>query len=690
MMNNIKFSKPQAFFLTIMLAYFTPSVIHNVRFQLIKNPLTIQLHLFEPPKMAFQEALQNSQEIDFQKEWESIGQKPTINLNEFHLQRKKWNPEIDFKSQRYQVQAIHFNGEDLRQEIQKNEWVNELPQHLKTRLERADEKNDILQQDWSIPSFQDLAQKTISENNGQKSFVFGFQYNPSADKVSVYRQNADGSRTTRKDIMTAASDLNRDETTHAKITGQIQLYDGLALGDRYLKVKRVLAGVELESADPNLQNGTFQLNTEEKKGSLVAELIEKTGEVVASGKIKIEDTSDNVRIAIRDNHIFSGTFYDFNKSPEKLMSEKFNSMRGQSSEYLISTLQSESKTDASGSFKIDRIAENSVTLLRARSARFSEVISMLISGEDQNIPLYSESLIAAAKSLSEEKQYFQNSDSSNSVVWGQVLYDGKPLSDVQVKLLHSDERTAIYLNGWLPDLQAKSTLANGYFYFVNVPKGMQTFIVEKNGIYIGHGNIEVDDNTTSTVLIEISSKQHPTAIRLFDFFTGETVQGNIQLQSFNTEMQINGEGAIYLQDVHRYSFGYFSDQNQNYQAVQFSYFDRDEAIEVPLIKTSVLFEYATRARINYQPDRGVIIGSVIDQDYDLYLPHEENFNTQNIIYFDSKGNITESGVGGGGFIIYNVPPKTQGITVVSKHAGVVSSKIIPVEPNTTSVLKFHF
>jgi hypothetical protein len=315
---------------------------------------------------------------------------------------------------------------------------------------------------------------------------------------------------------------------------------------------------------------------------------------------------------------------------------------------------------------------------------------ILNSGEDQNIPMFPQSLVNALRGLGHNEMKFQTIELNGSVVWGQVLYDGKPLAGVTVRLLNNSENNPIYLNGWLPDHNLTETTKSGHFYFTEIPQGMQTVIVERSGQYIGHLNIEVDRDTTTVAPIYLSSKQKAVNLRVFDIFSGSEIQAEVKIQSKPESVIVDGGAQIQLPHLGRLSYGYVENVNEEYVQAQFSYFDDDDYIHVPLIKKQQLSNFAMLSKISEIPDTGIIVGVVPNDDFEVYLSHEESFDRSNIIYFDVTGSVSEKGKMGGGFIIFNVPVKTQSVTVISNQTGALVSKLIPVESNTTSILKLHF
>lgn len=698
MMKVNKYLKSQAFLIIIGLTFFTPSVVKNLKFRFIKNALSIHVHNYEPPKLAFQEAIQKTKYEDVADVWKEIDSKPSINLNEIQSQRKKWNPAQEVSTAKVQVSEMKFTHDEIQKTQTDNSWINQLPQQLQKRVQLAEAKSEILEQDWSQPSWKDFAANIIQENSPTSKSVQTITRNGTPNiqpgrpgQATVYGQTPDGKKITRDQVMTAGVSLAENESPAVfKITGQVRLLDGLALGDRQITIRHFEEGIPKETAVIDLHKGTFEINVENKSGSLLAELTEASGEIIASGKELLNTTTENIDLNIKDQNIFAGTFYNFNKSPEILMSDKINSMRGQKAEFLLTALQTEDQTDIAGSFKVKKISENSATILRAKAAGFSETMMTMTSGTDKNIPIFPETLIQALRSIVNEDKKFQSSEMNGSVVWGQIIFDGKPMQGMSARIMNHDEIPAVYMNGWIPDIKAHETNQNGYFFFTEVPKGMQTIIIERNGIYVTHANVEVDDLTTSVTVVEASLKNKSVSMKVFDIFTGEPIQAEIQMQSLPELQTVLGQKDLTLPKLNRMSFGYVQNQDEEYFPTQFQYFDSDEYIHIPMMKKQTLANLAVAAKISNHPDTGIIIGTVPEDDFEVYLSHEESYEKSNILYFDANGNRVDHGTIGGGFILFNVPPKTQSVVVISAKTNMVHTKLIPVEPNTTSSLGFHF
>jgi hypothetical protein len=675
--------------LVVLLTSIFPSQVKEIIFKIISRPMTIQAAQGDPPQIAFNEIIRKEKDHPQKKdEWDTLYLLPADDLNQSHLNRKNWNPVTQIPSAKINLEPMTFTQNEMQTLIESREWADQLPDYLKSRLNEAQIRSSVLDQDWTLPSWKDQAREAIKE--AQKNIA----QNDKPSSVQVYKKNNDGSRTSRDDFhRTAGVAINDEKPIRHKLFGNILLLPGVALGDRHLEIRHFQDGIPHESpVHVDLKSGQFSIEVNNLDGSITAEIFDQKGGIVASGsqRLATHTPAQPMTIHLADNSKFAGTFYNFDGNQPKLMSKKINSSRGEKAQVLHATLGLEDKTDESGSFRVGKVSSSSWGLIRAKSPSFSEALVLLPAGQDQNIPLIKESLLSALKNLINEESNFSSQENNNSVVWGQVIFDGKPLSGAAVRLLNDSESRPAYLQGWIPSTRMTATSANGYFCFSNLRRGMHTILAERNGHYLGHINVEVDDETVSIANIEIAIKSQKKQIKSFDVFTGEPVAATLQLQSLTDVIESKGMVAIDLPDIRRNSFGFANSYDSKYIPAQFLYSDDDEYIHVPMIPSEFLEQLAFRNKINKQPNTGVIIGIVPEDDFDVYLSHEHQYPRDQIVYFDALGNFSEKGVAGGGFVLFNVPFGTQSVVVLSKKTEMLSSQVLSVDPDVTSVLKFRF
>jgi hypothetical protein len=93
-------------------------------------------------------------------------------------------------------------------------------------------------------------------------------------------------------------------------------------------------------------------------------------------------------------------------------------------------------------------------------------------------------------------------------------------------------------------------------------------------------------------------------------------------------------------------------------------------------------------KINADPNRGTVIGFVPYINFDVYLPNDTEYAADQIVYFDANGFITEHGVAGGGFVLFNVKPGVQSVVVGDKNSEMLQTRVLPVDAQVMTTLNF--
>ncbi len=654
---------------------FFPKTLTPVFFRTTSKPMTIRVTREAPPKEAFDQ-LFSVPEID--NEWKEIKDSPSTNLNLSSQRDNSWNPLVALNERKVSLPKMVFTREMVSANAEPADnlhWIAELPTSERLRLQAADDRSQVMSQDWQLPSWRESVAKKLDE--ARKAAGPRLNSHPN---VFIPGKPLGGGDVAMRDL----------PPSHYNITGQVRLPLGLALGDRPLEIRRIVDGVRVDVGEIDAPKGTFSIPVAAMEGTLSIELSDKTGTVIASASHRLgpEDERGNLLMHVTAKSQFAGTFVSFNKEPNHLLGEKLLSIRGEPTEILYATLGVHDNSDALGSFAFPKISESSFGLIRARSKGFADTLLTLSAGEAKGISLLPTKFISALKQIIQGEQH---QDLENSgMIFGQVLFDGKPMSGVSVTLDESAEQVPVYLSGFIPLQGVEATTENGYFAFTGLSKGMHTAVATRNGEYLGHLNLEVDDEAVSIGNLEASTKNQTTQIKVYDAFEGTPLSANVHIQSVKDSMQVLGVAEVYLPQIQRLSFGYVQPDQVDYLPYQMAYSDKDDFIHVPLVKADWLQNIFTERRITNVPDSGIVIGFVPEDDFEAYLSHEESYDSSNIVYFDMLGRIVPAGVTGGGFVMFNVPSGTQSIVVMSKKTEMLSTQVIPVGADSTTILKLRF
>jgi hypothetical protein len=677
-------------------------------------PMTIHFSRVEPPKEAFDDIFVTPQE-----ESKSSEKIPATNLNQSANENRQWNPLVDLNKHRVILATLEFSqqmvlaqAESEQQEAAwKTAFLAQLSPAQRTRLEAADEKDEVLSKDWSVPTWKEYAAQRIAQAEGQTS-VGAMPSAPQKVFISQpnqvpYAKSATAAVAQPINTTTAMAKTRLSMATGATVSavqvmskpemvalnGSVRLSPGLALGDRTLEIRRFVDGIPLESGTVNPKAGTFSIAAEALQGSLSIELFDKSGAIVASGvhRLKEDDRNSSPEIFVAAKNQFAGNFVNFDNSPSRLIADKVTSTKGQPAEVLYASLGVHDQTDALGSFALPKVSESSFGLVRAKAKGFAESLFLIGAGEGKNFPLIPSSLIAALQNLTkqstpEDSEEFQNA----GLVWGQVLFDGKPMSGINVSIEEDPEVKPVYMNGFIPLDTIPTTTANGYFVFPALTMGMHSLIATRNGEYVGHINVQVDEDAVSIGVIEGTTKIQPVEVKVYDAFDGSAQSANVQVQSLQEGVQVMGQADISLPAIQRMSLGYVQPDRSDYAPAQIVYSDSDEYIHIPLVRVSWLDAIANQRQIIFAPNTGTVIGFVPEDDFEPYLSHENQYDANNIVYFNLQGQVVERGEAGGGFVMFNVPVSTQSIVVLSKKTEMLSTQVVPVDANSSTLIKFRF
>ena len=456
------------------------------------------------------------------------------------------------------------------------------------------------------------------------------------------------------------------------IVGRIRLSEGVMAGDRTLRIKHIVDGrvQEVGSIDP--RKGTFSIHVANSSGLLRAELLDAQGAPVASGEFRpsgpgqqVLDVNPEIILSPRNQIHFKTTPYlGFHPSVKGA-----SGTAGLPSETVIASIDGNVKSDEMGDVIMPRMSPDSWTPVRTRAPGYHESLAIVSPLKQQELPLFSERLIKAFAGPHQSLAEYAG------MLWVNVTYHGQTLENVELSIEGSEN---------------KAVFGNGSYVFTGLEPGFYQLLAKKEGRLLGHLNVIVDQGAAAVGEIEVTDQWSQVTAKSFDAFTGAPAPSRLDLQSLEKSIYSDGEAVLQLPRVHRLSFGYVYPENSDYIPTQIVYSDDTESLVVPLIRESWLQQQLLQKKLNRDPQAGVIVGFVAEGDYDVYLPHEEEYSADNVVFFDSTGAAVTGPVVGGGFILYNVPAATQSVTVVSRTSGLVNTQVLPVDASSVSVLNINF
>ncbi|MCK6597093.1 MAG: hypothetical protein L6Q37_01910, partial [Bdellovibrionaceae bacterium] len=154
------------------------------------------------------------------------------------------------------------------------------------------------------------------------------------------------------------------------------------------------------------------------------------------------------------------------------------------------------------------------------------------------------------------------------------------------------------------------------------------------------------------------------------------------------EVDKEGFKTIFLPSLERWSLLH-ANPDPNYLPAYYSYIDKTDFINVPLISRGWLNYLFSELKINIHPQSAMVIGFVHDEDFTVELPENEHLKN-NILYFDYAGRITKAKNGnlGGGFILFNLPPNVYEVLVLGTKSQKIYSRLAPLKSQEAFVFNF--
>jgi hypothetical protein len=480
-----------------------------------------------------------------------------------------------------------------------------------------------------------------------------------------------------------------------RISGPIEITGGLAVtNDHHIEVRRANDGVFQEMGRVDLLKGVYSIDVDEPSGSIVARLVNTSGEVLGEGSVRISQP-----MAAMTGKLISGPRIELSPTISwgGRVSRYYPPPRGRTVEpSTVTTFGGENKVNVakSGELSFDSLVKNSSTIVRAETKGHWPSNKMLIAGEPQfNIPVFPKSMMSALKNIVNETPSAKSDPDepeAGAMVWGTAKIDGKPVSGVTIQSESDPGAKAVYFNEFMiPDSKLTATSANGMFAFVEIQEGFQALLGQRGDAYFGHQNVLVEKGTVSVADLESTLRTEAVTVRAFDAFGGEPAEVLAHLQSLpEPEELTGGAAAVILPQVSRLSLLY-TENAEPFLKANYFYTDTDTYIHLPLIRDDWLTRIRNEEKVNQVMKTGTIVGFVPGEAFEVYLTGAAKDGAITISYFDATGKATQRGVAGGGFIAFNVPPGFQEAVVVSSKSEKILSKVVPVDENSLSILNFN-
>lgn len=474
------------------------------------------------------------------------------------------------------------------------------------------------------------------------------------------------------------------------ITGEIQNSQGLPFGGEYhIQVRQLKDSREVSVGEVNAEFGKYKIPVANLEGEVLAELVNAQGEVMGFDSYTINESTINERSG---RYIGRKLILKPKKNPVYAGSSGRQNSGGIPPSYdkaLNLTNRQFSNSQRSGTNLIAQVTKNlsesSSSLIEVRGKSSPPVLALNLV---QNLPslrsidnLYLDSVIKVIEAQTNTSYI----DPNLGVIFGKVTFGNQELMGAQVEVEGLAELTTVYFNTMMPDIDLPATSENGTFVIFNVPTGYFSLKVKVGGQYWSHENVVSRAGSVSQVEIRSTIEKNDAEVYAFDPFSGISVPTILSTQAIVGDLSITNRSKMILQNLNRESL-YHVNAEGDYLAHTGFFNESQRQIVIPRVSERWLNSLISTTTV--QKNTGIIIGFVDSENYEVFLPHEEKESGAQLVYFNSVGVRTDSSVLNGGFVLMNVPKDIQSVLVYDKDLEIFHSKVLPVDDQSISVLRF--
>lgn len=473
-----------------------------------------------------------------------------------------------------------------------------------------------------------------------------------------------------------------------KILGHIEMSDGLAyLGpNTSLKISRVDNGRPRESGRVWVNQGQFEINVNGNSGFLVAELIEKSGNVMGRGQVSLAELNwqgsaiEDVKIELRPVSTVasvrpsSGYSYGKNLMPvaaAKVEIEGYMDPVGLNAEQVV---------------EVSSLEPGSSFIARATAPDHWPSLVVAQSTTIQDVRVLSNALVRALIQLNLPDHEFKEAQELG-IVWGRVVHEGKPVTGARVEMAGSTY-VPVYLNeSYLPDTKRTTTSSNGLFAFLRVRSGVQALRVHFEGRTYPAQILLAESGHVSFADLDLRNELLTDVQIVNGFQPDQKLQAVARFFGTDTELPINGVATL------RYSVAsdpqfVEADAGEVYDVTRITVSGLPTEMTIPMIPTQWRRSLYQSVGVYEDVAKGVVVGFVDSSDFSVGMTGYSDVEKPLIIYFDREGNRIEGdhGIIGGGFLIINSPTGVQTVFIHPLNSPRTQSHIVLTEPGYTHVL----
>lgn len=338
-------------------------------------------------------------------------------------------------------------------------------------------------------------------------------------------------------------------------------------------------------------------------------------------------------------------------------------------------------------FSGDRLIRNAFSIFEGPDLlNFSSYIALaakpghwdtLIFGRSQEVErtrLFRETTMKALYGLTSKDELFEDT----GVIFGRITHKGKPLPGVIFEISGIDLEPVyfkeLFKGGYLPETKMKATDSSGYFSFVGIPRGLYAVRPVYGDSFFPAQVIKVENQAVSFMNFQLGTEKLVQVLS-HTFPREKTVKTSFSVMGTRSDFLLDSGAKFRFPFSGNFNF-FETLPPEEYFYVRAMVMKGAQQVELPLIEKDWL-QSQIKTPLLHQ-DTGIIFGFVDEAPYRIKIISETNVDfSDQVVFFDFKGNGLPGPTGEGGFAFYNLPEGVYSIFL--KTAQGTSTKVAIVE-----------
>lgn len=476
----------------------------------------------------------------------------------------------------------------------------------------------------------------------------------------------------------------------ATIKGKFELIDGVGIVDHHIELKRIEEGQVREIGYIDLKAGAYSIDIESPQGYLIAQIKDRNGSLIGEDRERLINLQSRgtffegpfIRVGqpegVAVNPVYAGNGKTATIANNKALTTPVASVATRGP---IVSLFDNQKTLESYDDVFANVSNYSSTISRVfdPSRIYKNITTIRHTGEKTETAMFTTKWVEGVVAYISDMQKIEFKSKNGPLIIGRVLLDGKPTSEAQIQIDTAPGMTPIYFDKFMiPAFTQNATSENGYFMFIGVEPGNYHIVATKQNKVLGSQMFVAEEE--SVAFQNISSQLIPQnkIIRIFDAFTSSPIAADVVLDEAEEAIEAPTGTTVYKTFAESSTKEFLvRTNNRDYVPLRYTQNSHRDYVHIPMIQESWLAAVKTFKKIEYKPNTGIIIGFTSDLVYDAYLVSEE-YDKNDIVYFDSIGQVVSAPVKGGGFIFYNVPVGARELVLQEKNNERIYSQVFNI------------